>query len=37
MPGTLRTTIFKIYKFYVVITTLLCVLRTNSVFCLIQH
>jgi len=28
---------FSIYKFYMVITIRVCVLRTNSDFCLIQH
>jgi len=37
LSGTLRNTSFNIYKFYVVITFRLCVLRTNSDFCLAQH
>jgi hypothetical protein len=36
-PLSLRNTKFNIQKFYMVITFRLCVLRTNSDFCLIQH
>jgi len=34
--GTLRTSSFNIYIFYVVIALPLCVLRTNNQLCLIQ-
>ena len=36
-PATLRTIRFNIQKFYMVITSRLCVLRTNNDFCLMQH
>jgi len=37
LPENLRSNWFNTYKFYMLITLRLCVLRTNSDFCFIEH